>query len=268
MKGHASDSLLDRLIAEAQADDYALAPASASQVHRMGWKAALVTAIIAALLVSAFVRSRDVQPVAEQRRQELISRIEQATDRVDESQTQAAELRASVSQLQQLATSGLSDDFAGQLRAVEVASGFVGLSGPGAIVTLRDGQQPLPRGVSAEEARVLDIDMQMVVNGLWEAGAQAIAINGIRLTSATAIRTAGQAILVDFRPLEPPYTIEAIGPENLAAAFDRTSAATELEQLTNDYGIQSEVDSAKELKVPASTANLPTKAQVVKGGEQ
>ena len=36
-----------------------------------------------------------------------------------------------------------------------------------------------------------------LVNGLWQAGAEAISINGQRLTSTSAIRFAGQAILVD-----------------------------------------------------------------------
>ena len=126
----------------------------------------------------------------------------------------------------------------------------------------------MPEGVTGDEARVLDIDMQMVVNGLWQAGASAMAINGIRLTSVTAIRTAGEAILVDFRPLVPPYTIDAIGPEDLAAEFERTPASEELAQLGIDYGIQSKVSLAKEITVPASTANLPTRAEVVKGGQR
>ena len=170
--------------------------------------------------------------------------------------------------MQQLATSGLSEDFAEQVRALEVASGFVGVAGPGAVVSLSDGKEPLPKGVTPDEARVLDIDMQMVVNGLWQAGAQAIAINGIRLTTMTAIRTAGEAILVDFRPLVPPYSIVAIGPQDLARRFSRTPAEDELRQLRRDYGIESTVKPDTDLEVPASTANLPNKAVVMKGGAQ
>lgn len=99
-------------------------------------------------------------------------------------------------------------------------------------------------------------------------GAQAIAINGVRLTSVTAIRTAGEAILVDYRPLEPPYRIDAIGPSDLADRFSQSQAGDDLAQLGEDYGIQSEVSAADEVTVPASTANLPTRAEVVKGGGQ
>lgn len=266
MTGQRTDNLLDRLIADAQADDYALAGEPGGRhVGVVGWVACVAIGI---LLVAAFLQRQDVQPAATERRAELTRRIEDASQRVAQAQTTAAQLRGSVSQLQQLATRGLGDDFAEQVQAVEAASGFVGLVGPGAVVTLRDGVPPLPKGVTEDEARVLDIDMQMVVNGLWQAGASAIAINGIRLTSVTAIRTAGEAILVDFRPLVPPYTIDAIGPADLAAAFERTPASAELAQLRTDYGIQSKVSQAKEVSVPASTANLPTRAEVVKGGQR
>ncbi len=255
-----SDNLLDRLIADAQADDYALAGRVGGR--RVGVVSALIFAVIGLLLVVAFFERQDVLPAAQARRSALVDRIDQATAAVSASEEQAAALRGSVSQLQQLATSGLADDFGEQVRALEVASGFVGLSGPGAVVQLRDGTQPLPKGVTPDEARVLDIDMQMVVNGLWQAGAQAIAINGIRLTSVTAIRTAGEAILVDFRPLVPPYTIDAVGPPDLAERFERTPAADELALLGSDYGIGSDVRAADTLTVPASTANLPNQAEV------
>ena len=57
---------------------------------------------------------------------------------------------------------------------------------------------------ASDTGRVLDRDLQVMVNALWAAGAEAIAINGQRLTARSAIRYAGEAILLDFRPLVPP----------------------------------------------------------------
>lgn len=265
MSGQPAGSLLDRLIAEAQADDYALASTSEGR-HRPGVPALVALLVIGLLLAVAFTQRQAVGPVAQERRQALVERVRAAEQDVAQSQDRAAELRRSVAQLQVLATRGLGPEFADRLRQVEIASGFVGLAGPGAVITMRDGTPPLPKGVSAEEARVLDVDMQMVVNGLWQAGAQAVAVNGIRLTSTTAIRTAGQAILVDFRPLLPPYTVEAVGPADLAERFADTPASSELSQLRQDYGIQSKVSPAEEVEVPASTSNLPIRAEVVEGG--
>jgi len=266
VSGQRPASLLDRLIAEAQADDYSLAQQRSATTPGNPIIATVLFAVIGMLLVTAFWQRQSVQPAAEQRRDDLISRIDEDTQRAGQSEEQAAQLRASVSQLQQLATSGLGDQFSEQLRALEVATGFVGLTGPGAVLTMDDAEPPLPRGVEPAEAKVLDTDMQMAVNGLWEAGAQAIAINDVRLTSVTAIRTAGEAILVDYRPLEPPYRIAAIGPADLADRFGEGQASQDLAQLGTDYGIQSEVTAADVVEVPASTANLPQRAEIVKGG--
>jgi uncharacterized protein YlxW (UPF0749 family) len=110
---------------------------------------------------------------------------------------------------------------------------------------------------------VLDSDVQTAVNGLWQAGAEAIAINGRRLTATTAIRTAGSAILVDFKPLVPPYRIEAIGdPAGLVTAYDATRSARDLAALAETYSLQLAVAAADELALPAATAILPTRATV------
>ena len=93
---------------------------------------------------------------------------------------------------------------------------------------------------------MLDRDLQIIVNGLWAAGAEAIAINGERLTTLSAIRSAGQAILVDFRPLVPPYVVEAIGdPAHLQAGFATDMAGAYVQSLRDNYGIQVSVSSQK-----------------------
>jgi hypothetical protein len=72
-------------------------------------------------------------------------------------------------------------------------------------------------------AQVTDEDLRQLVNGAWEAGAEGIAINGHRLTTRTAIRSAGSAITVDYRSLLRPYRVEAIGdPKTLPARFANT----------------------------------------------
>lgn len=268
MSGPQAGSLLERLIEEARVDDYALAGPSTGRSGRRGViVAAVVFAMIGLVLGAAITQQDRSQPAAEQRRADLVARIEQQRESVNASEAQAAALRSSVSQLQRLATGGLSKDFADQLQAVEVATGFVPLAGPGAVVTMQDARPPLPKGVEPGEARVLDVDMQLAVNGLWQAGAQAIAINDIRLTSSTAIRTAGEAILVDYRPLVPPYRITALGPADLADRFNRSKTSQELDSLRNDYGIATQVAAVEQARVPASSANLPIRADVVRGDE-
>ena len=98
------------------------------------------------------------------------------------------------------------------------------------------------------------VHLQIVVNGLWSAGAEAISINGQRLTALSAIRSAGQAILVDFRPLSPPYAVSAIGPsDSMRADFAAGSAGTYLHSLEDNYGIDSDILNVSSLSLPASS---------------
>ena len=64
-----------------------------------------------------------------------------------------------------------------------------------------------PGGPGRNRRVILDTDLQSLVNGLWMAGAEAISINGQRLTSLTAIRIAGEAITVNNVSLTPPYVV-------------------------------------------------------------
>jgi uncharacterized protein YlxW (UPF0749 family) len=86
---------------------------------------------------------------------------------------------------------------------------------------------------------VQDHDLQDVVNALWASGAEAVSINGLRLTAQTAIRSAGEAILVDFRPLSPPYTVRAVGdPKRLETSFVDGPTGRRLGTLASVYGVQ------------------------------
>jgi uncharacterized protein YlxW (UPF0749 family) len=107
----------------------------------------------------------------------------------------------------------------------------------------------------AEAGLVQDGDLQLAVNGLWSAGAEAISINGQRLGATSAIRQAGQAILVDQHPVTPPYVISAIGDqESLRNRFITTPEAHTLAKLTRDYGVVFDYARADELHLPAGTS--------------
>ena len=105
-------------------------------------------------------------------------------------------------------------------------------------MVLRDAEDT--GAADADLGRVLDRDVQLVVNGLWRPAPTAVAINGRRLTARTAIRSAGGAILVDYRPLRPPYRVEAVGdPGGLAARLERSGAVgTRCAPCRDDYGLR------------------------------
>jgi uncharacterized protein YlxW (UPF0749 family) len=105
-----------------------------------------------------------------------------------------------------------------------------------------------PRG------RVRDGDLQLVVNALWAAGAEAISINGQRLGPLTAIRFAGEAVLVDFRPVTNPYEVSAIGnPETLSSKFLASPEVSALAVISESFGLRFEFSREDELTLPADS---------------
>ena len=99
---------------------------------------------------------------------------------------------------------------------------------------------------------MLDRDLPYLANALWAGGAEAVAINGQRLTATTTIRSAGRAILVDFRPVMGPYEVAAIGPDDLDRRFDDSAAAGLFRRLESRYGMPYEVRRAEDLTLPGA----------------
>ncbi|MGP9537005.1 DUF881 domain-containing protein [Brachybacterium sp. AOP43-C2-M15] len=184
---------------------------------------------------------------------------EQLEQRQSELEGQIAEAQSAV--LEEAGAAERLGDF-------ERAGAAVAMSGPGVVLVLQDSA-PLPSspgGGSASANRVTDGDVQIAVNGLWAAGAEAIAVNGQRVSSTSAIRTAGSAILVDFRPLSPPYRITALGdPHQLRGAVATAETGAYLEEISSRYGILVSWESEDETSVPARSVGTLREASVLTG---
>lgn len=108
-----------------------------------------------------------------------------------------------------------------ELQKVKLLSGLTEVHGPGIVLTLQDGKPKSSRAFEAERVIIHDYDLQMVVNELTSSGAEAIAINGQRLISRSAIRCVGPTIMVNSVPLGSPFEIAAIGdPGTMAAGLN------------------------------------------------
>ncbi len=184
-------------------------------------------------------------PVAAQERNDLIARIEAAESNLDR-------LRADVVRLSQenaalaSAASGLSPEQRDLDRRLSLETGLVPVTGPGVRHTFTDGPDTV-RG-----SRLVDADLRMIVNGLWASGAEAVAINGHRLSSRTPIRNAGDAITVDYRSLTTPYVVEAIGDaQALESAFGDTEGGRWVAGLVEHYGIGWTSSAEQELNLGA-----------------
>jgi uncharacterized protein YlxW (UPF0749 family) len=147
-----------------------------------------------------------------------------------------------------------------RLAAAERGAAAVAVTGPGLKVTLADAQanadsDPVGGSTPASSGGVVrDSDVQLVVNALWAAGAEAISINGQRLGPTSTIRTAGEAILVDFAPVSSPYEVSAIGdPDTLSRRFLADSQVDALAVVSQSYGLRFEFAKEDHLSLPAAT---------------
>lgn len=192
-------------------------------------------------------------------REQLVADVLRRTAESDGLSRQADKLRAQVTTARAaaLASGTAGRSVAQQLAALELAAGVGPVTGPGLVVRLDDApgstEPDQQRGGQVGQGRVLDRDLQDAVNGLWAAGAEAVSVNGLRLTARTAIRSAGEAILVDYRPLSPPYTIRALGdPAQLEPRFVDGAAGRRLATYTSLYGLRFDVKRSSSQTLPGA----------------
>ncbi|MBQ1100673.1 DUF881 domain-containing protein [Streptomyces sp. b94] len=235
---------------------------------KLGLAAGLVLAALVVTVGAA--QARVAAPAVAKEREELIDRIEGETSTADKLEESVDKLRQDVGARQREALEKNGDSDRSDLMGV--LSGAVEVHGPGVKLVVNDakdtgtGGDGQPRGTSgfSDTGRVRDRDMQRVVNGLWESGAEAISINGQRLTALSAIRAAGDAILVDNRPLVPPYTVLAVGDgEGLSARFQDSADGLYLHALQENYGIRTAISVADDLELPAATSVIVRTAQPI-----
>jgi uncharacterized protein YlxW (UPF0749 family) len=225
---------------------------------------AVAALVIGLLLAMGAVALRAPSTSAARAKEDLVKQVESRRAAVDKQAVQLRTTRAQVDELQARALSQQGEaSLQTRLQTLSLASGADAVTGKGLKVVLDNAQGA--RGTSADgnprttskntEGVVLSKDLQVVVNGLWEAGAEAISVNGQRLTSRSAIRFAGEAILVNYRPLAPPYTISAIGdPASLQVEFADSDGGAYARALKDNYGIRVSIDAADTLTLPAATS--------------
>lgn len=217
-----------------------------------------VAVVLGVLLAAATVQLRTPKPEAQKTRDYLVGRIHAKTKSADTLADKNAKTSAAIEASQQRALHGQNKALLKRNRHLRVVAGVTAVSGEGITITVSDGEadggsDSDPRQNDDTENRVQDRDVQTVVNALWAAGADAIAVNGQRLTSLSSIRSAGGAILVDYKPLTQPYTIEAIGnSDTLQSRFAASTGGNYLQGLKSNYGIGFRITGESDMKLPAS----------------
>jgi uncharacterized protein YlxW (UPF0749 family) len=215
--------------------------------------------VLAAVVVTlGAAQARVAAPTLAKERQKLIDRVQSETKSADGLQKGVNGLRDDVAAKQSKA---LKDHGGDSTALVSLLAAATAVTGPGMKLVVNDAKEASSGGGSnprtssdfSDTGRVRDRDMQRVVNGLWASGAEAVSVNGQRLTVLSAIRAAGDAILVDNRPLVPPYTVLAIGDgQRLSTAFQDSADGQYLHVLEQNYGIRASITAEDTLRLPAA----------------
>jgi uncharacterized protein YlxW (UPF0749 family) len=231
---------------------------------RIGVVGALVMALFAVLVVTAAVQTSRNSVNNEKERRELVGQVDQARAQVDGDRVRLTSLQLEVRRLQ---TRQLSSDTSAQgilatINELGMRAGTIAVRGPGVRVVADDAP-----GADSARNQVLDSDLQKLVNGLWEAGAEAISLNGQRLTNLSTIRLAGNAITVNAHSLRRPYVIFAIGnKDTLPARFAETSSGQAWLDLKREVGLRLQITPVSSLRLPAADVSLRYANQKKAGG--
>ncbi|GEK20041.1 DUF881 domain-containing protein [Cellulomonas xylanilytica] len=185
-------------------------------------------------------------------RELLESQIAQRSEEADATQADITAMTEQIATLQEDLLGDEGRPVSDQIDEVAVEAAVMPVTGRGLRLVLTDAPSDDPDVVDPM-SRVQDVDLQIVVNGLWAAGAEAIAVNGQRLSAMTAIRSAGDAVLVDLVPLASPYTVEVVGDAtHMQTELARAAAGQHLATLRTTFGIGVQLSSQSKLELPGT----------------
>jgi uncharacterized protein YlxW (UPF0749 family) len=206
--------------------------------------------LIAAQLASEGPRVR----YTSQERPPLVETASQLSAQQDELKATVLDLRERIQSAEQSGegSAAVVRDLNERLEQARIAAGLIPLTGTGIVLQLEDSLAPVTPDTTESDYLVGARDLRAVVEELWSAGAEAIAINEERITPTTSIIDVGPSILVNSAYLVPPYQVTALGPEDL---YPRLSASTGfvdfIRARAQGFGIRVQFAEPESVELPA-----------------
>jgi|DewCreStandDraft_1066081.scaffolds.fasta_scaffold00013_248 uncharacterized protein YlxW (UPF0749 family) len=222
--------------------------------RRMGWGSAGARVLAACLLgLLGFLGGVELghaprYPLSARFEGEVTARVIAALE------AEQRELRRSIEELQRRTDADLQvrAGLRAELGRERLAAGLVAVRGEGVVVRLDDSTlRALPPNEDPSNYLIHDYDIRDVVNALWAAGAEAIAINDQRVVAVTAITGVGPAIVVNETRLAPPFEVRAIGNAVLLEeAAVHSPLLRKLHERIQTYALQFRVVREREIVLP------------------
>ncbi|ABO49219.1 protein of unknown function DUF881 [Desulforamulus reducens MI-1] len=232
------------------------------KIKQYQWGLVLVGIVMGLMLTVQYRSYKEINetpPIA--RVQALANEIKQKKEERSELQKKVNELRE---KLDKKATVQ-SDNTRTDLETFRILAGIKAVKGPGVEVTLNDSEVSLAPGQDPNLYVLHDEDVLKVLNELKAAGAEAIALNGVRLISTSEIRCIGPTILTNKnKRLPAPFSITAIGnPKTLENSLFMKGGVVDQLKI---WGIQVDVRKKDNLQISEYTG--PTTFEFAKSVQE
>ncbi len=219
----------------------------------------LMPAVLLGLLIGAQSHSQSGRPIAATRYN--VPLVEAAVAFQIEQQSLKAQLADLRAQIEQVGSQGAALDAQAaalhdQVDALRAEAGLTTLNGNGVTITLDDARLPPTTATGTLELAIVhSSDITDVVNAAWQAGAQAIAVNGERVTGSSAC--VGAVIQLNGTLLSPPFVFSVLGPpDQLYASLVAPGALADIKRRRSAFGLGFHVDRSDALGIPAYTGPI------------
>ena len=217
-----------------------------------------VVALLAGLLFATSGRTAQGMDLRAGEITELSELIDQRTTVIAEQADQLGDLQRQVERLTGQAASRDSDVAAAQSAgdAGALSAALVPLTGPGVVITLDDAPSrpdgSLPVNARADDLVIHQSDVQAVVNAVWAAAADGVAIMDERLIATSAVRCVGNTLLLQGRTYSPPFVVTAIAdPSAVRAQLADSPQVAVFQQAVDAFGLTFTVRERPVVELPA-----------------
>ena len=219
-----------------------------------------LVALVTGFVLAGQIRAQLLTPSNQLARYQALVRNVQELEAVNsDDRRQIASLRAHIDALESdaAARSAATQGLKNRLNDLRAHAGLVAMHGPGIEVTLRNGV-PGPDTGGKSGYLVNFQDVQDVVNLLFVQGAEAIAVNGRRVTPLTAFSgSEGQIVIDQGSPFASPVKVDAIGDRNrMQEALNDPSALPDIRARQVQFQLHLTFEGSPSISLPAYDSSL------------
>ena len=217
-----------------------------------------VVAVLAGLLFATSGRTAQGTDLRAGEVTELSGLIDQRDRVIAGQEDQLGDLQRQVERLTEQAASREGDVAAAQTagQAGELSAALMPLTGPGVVITLDDAPTrpdgSLPVNARPDDLVIHQSDVQAVVNAVWAAAADGVAIMDERLIATSAVRCVGNTLLLQGRTYSPPFVVAAIADASaVQAQLDASPQVAVFQQAVDAFGLAFTVRERPVVELPA-----------------